>query len=179
MPSGSLARRYARAVMGLGLENKNYELLGRELRMLGNAMKTSPELVATLSNPAFTRPERLKIIEAILRRINASPTTINFAKLLLDRNRLGVVSDISRELDVMIDDEIGRVSAVVTSATTLTPAQLAKLKAALEKTSGKTVDIEQRQDPELLGGVVAKVGDIVYDGSLRTQLDKMREGLVD
>ena len=79
----------------------------------------------------------------------------------------------------MIDEKIGRASAVVTSATKLTPMELGKLKTALEKTSGKKIDIEQRVDPDLLGGVVAKVGDIVYDGSLRTQLQQMRDGLVD
>jgi F-type H+-transporting ATPase subunit delta len=179
MPAGSLARRYARAVMDIGIEAKNFEQLGREMRTLANAMDASPELVDTLSNPAFAREERLQIVEALLRRFAASKTTINFAKLLLDRDRLAAVPDIARELEVMIDDKIGRVSAVVTSATKLTPAQLTKLKTALEQTSGKKVDIEQREDPELLGGVVAKVGDIVYDGSLRTQLHQMRAGLVD
>lgn len=179
MPAGSLARRYARAVMDLGIEGKNYEQLGREVRILANAMIASPELVSTLTNPAFAKDERLKIIEALLRRAAASKTTVNFTKLLLDRDRLGAMPDIARELDVMIDEKIGRVSAVVTSATKLTPTQLSKLKTALEKTSGKTVDIEHHEDPELLGGVVAKVGDIVYDGSLRTQLQQMREGLGD
>jgi F-type H+-transporting ATPase subunit delta len=77
----------------------------------------------------------------------------------------------------MIEEKAGRVQAEVTSATALTPAQLTAITAALEKLSGKKVVVEKKQDPELLGGVVAKVGDVVYDGSLRTQLRALRDQL--
>jgi F-type H+-transporting ATPase subunit delta len=140
-------------------------------------MKVSPELKETLSNPAFPRDDRRKVLEALLRRAVASPVTRNFTLLLLDRDRLGVLPDVSRELSRMIDEKAGRTSATVTSAKPLTPAQLTKLKQELEKLSGKTVTVEKAEDPSLLGGVVAKVGDIVYDGSLRTQLEKMRQSL--
>ena len=84
---------------------------------------------------------------------------------------------VSTELDVMIDERAGRVSATVTSAIPLSPIQLDQLKRALESLSGKQVELEKREDPDLLGGVVAKIGDLVYDGSLRTQLEQMRERL--
>jgi F-type H+-transporting ATPase subunit delta len=77
----------------------------------------------------------------------------------------------------MIEAKAGRVSAEVTSARPLDPAQLSQITAALEKLSGKKVDVKRREDPELLGGVVAKVGDVVYDGSLRTQLRTLRDEL--
>ncbi len=177
MLSGSLARRYARAIMSIGLEQKNFEALGREIGTLGHAVADSAELREILTNPGFSREDRQKVLEALLRRVVASKTTRNFAMLLLDRDRLGVLPDIARELLVMIDEKAGRVKAVVTSAQVLNPMQLAQLKTALEKLSGKTVIIEKKQDPSLLGGVVAQVGDVVYDGSLRTQLDQMRDTL--
>lgn len=177
MISGSLARRYARALMSIGTDDGSYEKLGREVRDLAGAMDQSSELTGVLANPAFPRAEREKVLLAVLRRIGAGPVVQNFTRLLLDRERLGRVPDISRELDAMIDDKVGRVSAEVTTAGPLSPAQLGQLKAALEKLSGKTVQLEKREDPSILGGVVARVGDIVYDGSLRTQLEQLREQL--
>ncbi len=179
MPQGSLARRYARALMGIGVDNDNYAAIGRQVEVLARAMKESDELTETLTNPAFPHSDRRKILEAVLERINATGAVKNFTLLLLDRERVAALPDISRELSAMIDEKTGRVRAVVSSAQELTPAQLTQLKNALEKLSGKQVQIESKQDPDLLGGVVAKVGDIIYDGSLRTQLSHMRYNLAD
>jgi F-type H+-transporting ATPase subunit delta len=174
MSSGSLARRYARALLAIGLEEKNLEQLGKEVRGLAAAIAESDELAETLSNPAFPRSDREKVLVAVLDRLKAKKTTVNFTRLLLDRERVGVLPDISRELDVMIDDHAGRVRAVVTSAKPLTSAQLSRLVKALEKLSGKKILVETLEDTGLLGGVVAQVGDQVYDGSLRTQLRQLR-----
>jgi F-type H+-transporting ATPase subunit delta len=177
MISGSLARRYARALMSIGVDDNSYEKLGREVRDLAGAMHQSSELTDVLGNPAFPRAEREKVLLAVLRRLAAGPVVQNFTRLLLERERLGRIPDISRELDAMIDDRAGRVAAEVTTAAPLSPAQLGQLKTALEKLSGKTVQMEKHEDPAILGGVVAKVGDIVYDGSLRTQLERLRDQL--
>lgn len=179
MPQGSLARRYARALMAIGVDNDSYDTIGRQVDTLAQVMKTSDELSDVLTNPAFARTERQKILGAILERISASGIVKNFTLLLLDRERVGALPDIARELNVMIDARVGRVKATVSSASPLTPAQLGQLKSSLEKLSGKQVQIESKEDPDLLGGVVAKVGDIVYDGSLRTQLAQMRHALAD
>ena len=178
MVTGSLARRYARALMSIGVDNNNYEQLGREVASLAKAMETSEELTFVLTSSSFSRDERRRLLEAIIARLGASVYVRNFSYLLLDRERLGALPDISRELSAMIDDKAGRTTAEVVSASPLTPAQLEQLRVALEKMSGKKVQLEKREDPDLLGGVVAKVGDLVYDGSLRTQLELMREGLV-
>lgn len=178
MSSGSIARRYARALMAIGVDTNEYEALGRQIGDLAGTMKTSAELAQTLSNPVFPRSDRQKVLTALLARLKASKTVQSFVMLLLERERLAALPDISRELDAMIDERAGRVAAEVISARPLTDDQLAQLKGVLEKLSGKKVEIQKREDPELLGGVVAKVGDVVYDGSLRTQLAQMRHGLV-
>ncbi|MCG8425184.1 MAG: ATP synthase F1 subunit delta [Proteobacteria bacterium] len=177
MPQGSLARRYARALMGIGMDSDTYSSIGSQLDIVARAMKTSDELTETLTNPAFPRSDRQKIFEAILDRIEASPVVRNFILLLLDRERVAALPDISRELNAMIDQHIGRVKAEVSSAAALTKAQLTQLKTILETISGKSVELENKEDPELLGGMVAKVGDVVYDGSLRTQLSQIRHSL--
>jgi F-type H+-transporting ATPase subunit delta len=173
MVTGSLARRYARAVIQLG----NTDKIAADLRALAGAMKTSEELVSSLTNPAIRRGDRRKVLDALLARISAHAHTKNLVYLLLDGERMGSLVAISRELDAMIEARGGRVSATITSATPLEAAQLSQLTAALEQLSGKKVDITHKQDPALLGGVVAKVGDTVYDGSLRTQLRLLSDEL--
>ena len=177
MSSGSIARRYARALMAIGVDQGNYDAIGSQVSALAGALRTSTELAEVLTNPAFPRAERKKILEAIMGRLGATQITRNFTLLLLDRERLAAVPDIARELSAMIDEQAGRVSAEIVSATPLSQAQVDNIKRALERLSGKTVLVEKKEDPELLGGVVAKVGDLVYDGSLRTQLAQMRESL--
>lgn len=172
-----LARRYAKAIFDLGSEQNNLDKVGLELRTLVKAMKDSPELAQTLASPAIRRSDRRKVIDALLQRIGAQPTTKNTVNLLLDGERLSSLPAISREVDAMIEAKAGRVAAEVVSAKPLDPSQLSQITAALEKLSGKKVSVSKREDPDLLGGVVAKVGDTVYDGSLRTQLRTLRDEL--
>jgi len=177
MVTGGLSRRYAKAVFDLGTEHHNLDKLGADLRALARAMHDSHELVSSLTNPAIRRADRRKVIDALLARIGAQPLSKNLICLLLDGERMSALPSISRALDRMIEDRSGRVSAEVVSAKPLDPAQLSQITAALAKLSGKQVTVHKREDPELLGGVVAKVGDTVYDGSLRTQLRNLRDQL--
>lgn len=178
MVTGSLARRYARAIIDLGTEHRNLDQVGAELRSLAQAMKSSEELVSSLTNPAIRRADRRKVIDALLQRLGASPHTKNLVYILLDGERLASLAAISREVDAMIEARSGRVSAEVTSARPLDAGELTQITTALEQLSGKRVTVTKREDPALLGGVVAKLGDTVYDGSLRTQLRNLRDELI-
>ena len=178
MVTGSLARRYARAVIELGTAHDNLDLLGNELRALAGAMKQSPELMSSLTNPAIRRADRRRVIDALLQRALASLHTRNLIYILLDGERLASLPSISREVDAMIEARSGKISAEVTSARPLDAAELKQITAALAQLSGKQVTVTRREDPSLLGGVVAKLGDTVYDGSLRTQLRNLRDELI-
>lgn len=178
MVTGSLARRYARAVLALGQAHGNLDQLGAELRTLARAMKESVELVSSLTNPAIRRADRRRVIDALLQRVGASPHTKHLVYILLDGERLASLPSISREVDAMIEARSGRISAEVTSARPLEAGELGQITAALEQLSGKQVSVTRREDPSLLGGVVAKMGDTVYDGSLRTQLRNLRDELI-
>jgi F-type H+-transporting ATPase subunit delta len=177
MSSGSLSRRYAKALMEIGTEDGSYQRIGQDVEGLAKAIKTSEELSSILSNPVFPRSEREKIILAILQRLGASTTVTNFSKLLLDRERISAIPGISRALNDMIDEKAGQIIAEVLTAAPLTSSQQAELKTTLESLSGKKVQIEIKEDKSLLGGVIAKVGDLVYDGSLRTQLQEIQRSL--
>ena len=177
MVTGSLARRYARAILEIGTANKNLDKLGGDLRSLAKAMHDSAELVTALINPAIRRADRRRVLDELLKRIGAAPHTRNLVYLLLDGERLSSLEAISREVDAMIEARSGRISAEVTSARPLDASQLSQIINALEKLSGKKVAVTRREDPELLGGVVARLGDTIYDGSLRTQLRTLRDEL--
>jgi len=172
-----LARRYAKAIFEIGRDQGGLDKLGADLRTLSAAMKESAELAQVLTSPALKKADRRKVIDALLQRIGSVTTTRNTIYLLLEGERLGSLPMISRELDRMIEEKAGRVSAEVVSAKALDPSQLSQITATLEKLSGKKVSVSSRQDADLLGGVVAKVGDTVYDGSLRTQLRTLRDEL--
>ena len=177
MVTGSLARRYARAVLEIGTANGNLDKIGADLRSLAKAMRESAELVTALTNPAIRRADRRRVIDGLLQRIGAELHTKNLVYLLLDGERLGSLEAISREVDAMIEAKAGRMSAEITSARPLDATQLSQIITSLEKLSGKKVAVTRREDPDLLGGVVAKLGDTVYDGSLRTQLRTLRDEL--
>jgi F-type H+-transporting ATPase subunit delta len=177
MINGSLGRRYARAILDLAQAQGNLDRTGADLRAFAAAMHVSPELVGVLTNPAIRRADRKKIIDAILVKLGASQLAKTVVWLLLDRERLGAMPSIARELDAMIEAKAGRVTALVTSAQPLTKAQADQLIATLEKISGKQVTLARKEDPALLGGVVAKLGDTVYDGSLKSQLRALEDEL--
>lgn len=177
MAAGSLPRRYAKALFGLATDQKIVDKVGADLRALRAAFAATPELAAVLGSTSHPRAKRRAIVDAVLQRLGAHDLVKTFSYLLLDKERLTALPDISREIDAMIEEKAGRVQAEVTSAVALTPAQVSSITATLEKLSGKKVVLEKKQDPALLGGVVAKVGDVVYDGSLRTQLRALRDQL--
>ncbi len=102
----------------------------------------------------------------------------NFLMLLLDRGRIGALPGIGREFRALADAHAGRISATVRSAQPLDPGVELRLKAVLEKRTGKTVILDKEEDPGLIGGIVTQVGDLVYDGSVRTQLANLRRQLL-
>ena len=177
MVSGSLARRYAKAIFAIGAQQGDLTKLGQDIRSLAKAMNTSAELMTALSNPAIRRSDRKKIIDGLLSAIGVQTASRNLVYMMLDGERMSSLPAISRELDQMIEEKAGRVGAEIISAKPLDPSQVSQITVALEKLSGKKVTVTTRQDPELLGGVIAKVGDTIYDGSLRTQLRTLRDEL--
>jgi F-type H+-transporting ATPase subunit delta len=177
MISGSLARRYAKALLSLALEEQSHEATARQLDELARVFASSAELQQALTDPVFPLAERRAVLEALCARAGASRVVRNFVMLLLDRGRIGALPDIGREFGAMVDAHAGRVRARVTSARPLAPEQEARLRALLEQRMGKKVILEKHEDPSLLGGVVAEVGDLLLDGSLKYHMENLRKQL--
>ena len=142
------------------------------------APSSAQELQVMLQNPLFPMAQRRSVLEEIVRRLALSPVVRNFLMLLLDRDRVVALPAIAREYRALVDAQAGRVRAIVTTARPMPPGLEARLKSALEKRTGKVVLLEKHEDPALLGGVVAQVGDIVYDGSVRAELQRVRDELL-
>lgn len=175
---GSIARRYAKALLAIGVSSNTYEKLGTELEQFA-ALMENKELKDTLENPSYPLSKRKAIIEQLIIRLKPSKSVQSFMLLLTDRNRLGALPGIAREYQRMVDEHAGRVRAAVTSAQTLSMTDVTRLKQALEQKTKKKVILEQNTDPKLIAGMVTQVGSIVYDGSIRTRLEQMRQTLLE
>ena len=178
MITGSLARRYAKALLEIGIHDHSFDAFGKELDRAGDTLRASPELRNALENPIFSIEKRKLIMDELLRRLAASKMVRNFIMLLLDKGRIASLPDIARVYRTLVDEHAGRARATVTSARPLDPLLETRLKTALERSSGKTVIFEKREDPAIMGGLVTQLGDTVYDGSVRTQLQQLREELL-
>lgn len=177
MVSSSIARRYARALSSIGLEDGRIEAYGEELQRVVQANAASDDLRDLWSNPAYSREDRLAGVDAVATQLELSPTVGNVLRLLVERGRMSDLEVIARAYGEIVDEHVGRVRAVITSASELPESITKDLGDALRNATGRQIVLESRVDPSLLGGVVAQVGSTVLDGSVRAQLLRLREEL--
>lgn len=177
MARKSAARRYAKALFALAREENRVSEVREEVGRLGQAMVASAELRAVLLQPLHPVAERRAVLGAVAGRLGASPLLKHFLSFLVDQRRLVDWDAIEAEYGELADAAAGVTKAVVRSATPLSEAQRERLQRALERKSGGRVQLQVEIDPDLVGGAVAQVGDMVYDGSLRTQLRQLRATL--
>jgi F-type H+-transporting ATPase subunit delta len=175
---GSVARRYARALFGIGVDSGKFEALGQEIGDLATLWSSSAELRQALENPVFRPSEKRAVLEQILPRVAPTPEVQRLALLLLERRRILLLPAIARAYRDFADAHTGRVRAKVTSAEPLSTVALDRVRRSLEERTGKKVIVETAVDAGLIGGVVAQVGDLVLDGSVRTQLADLRQKLL-
>lgn len=176
--STAAARRYARALFGLASEDGSVESTGRELEALAKLLAQSPVLRRALFRPLHPAAERRSALRAVAERLGSNATLQNFYAFLVDQRRLVDFATICSEFQRLAAEAEGRTDARITSARPLDDATRDRLVAALSRRTGRQVHASLEVDPELIGGVVAQVGDLVFDGSLRTQLAQLRMSLI-
>ncbi len=177
MRSGGAAKRYARALFALAQDESRVEAVRGELGGFATLLEKNAELREVLLRPLYPAAQRTAVLEAVADRLGASPLLRKFFALLIHHRRIVEFAAVLEEFDRLADLAAGRVQARVSSAAPLSDAQRERLRAALAARTGSDVRLEVELDPGLLGGVVAKVGDLVYDGSLKTQLEQLRANL--
>lgn len=174
---GSIARRYAKALFDLAVEAGRVEPWAQGLAALKKAVDSSPELRDLLENPVYTKEQRQAVAAQLAKVLGLDPQPANLLALLADRNRLAYLGGIADTFGELADRKLGRVRAKVTSAVALSEAEAGALAGKLAAASGSQVLLERAVEPALLGGVVAQVGSLVYDGSLRSQLEVLRRSM--
>jgi F-type H+-transporting ATPase subunit delta len=177
MVSGSVARRYAKALFGLAVESKRVEAWSVALDSLAEVLSASPELTELLASPVHTRDERRAVVEKLVGALKLDEEPANLLYLLGDRRRLDRLPAVLRAFRELADAQLGRLRARVSSAALLEPAAADAIAARLSQATRARVLLERTVDPSLLGGAVAQVGSLVYDGSVRTQLEELRKSL--
>lgn len=174
-----IARRYAGALADVVLSQNTFTVVKYELGEWSNVISDNADLAAVFANPTIGHIEKSNVLDALLAKTKPSKTTENFLRVLLKNNRLSDIAFINKAFEAELEERSGDVTGFVESARDLNEKERAELKAGLEKMTGRNVNLKYKTDKELIGGVVARIGSTVYDNSVRTQLNKLREQLME
>lgn len=177
MIRSKVSKRYAKALLSLGMEDGRFQEYGKELQDFSSFYASHQELNQAISNPAFTLEERKRLLRALLARSVYSETIRNFLSLILDKNRIRSIEEINAFYGQLTDEVSNTVRADVVVPRPLSAEAENKLGKALEQMTAKKVRMAIRQDDRLLGGIVVKIGDLVVDGSVKTQVQGIKESL--
>lgn len=180
MISRSIGRRYSKALMAVALERKESpETLLGELERLAKLIADEPRALALLTNPKVLLTHRLQSLGHILDAIETPSLVRHFFEILLRKGRLVALPDIIEEFRTLSDIKAGVVRAAVVSAAPLAEAETAQLRNLLQHRFGKTVILSCTIDRELIGGLVIKIGSLLFDGSIRSQLKTIQSQLLE
>ncbi len=173
----AIARRYAKALLLIGKEDGHAEKYREELDGFAGLMAKEKALEQAICNPLYDTAGRKAVLKDVVERLDISGVMRSFLMLLFDKGRIGFAGDIDEFYQKLADELKGVVRAGLVSATELSGETVSKIRKALSKKTGKEVSLEVKQNPALIGGIVTRIGDLVLDGSIRTQLLNMRESL--
>ena len=176
MPKGAIARRYAGAIFDIGLKQHSLDRTLEDVRGIAQVF-AHRKLAYLLREPNVPAQRKERAIRQALAG-KVLPTSLNLALLVVQRELVDLMPNIARELEQLVLDYKNEAIADVTTATQIDDAQLTQIKQALEKRTGKTIIPRARVQPDILGGVIARVGDQVIDGSVRSRLAALRQQLL-
>ena len=170
----NISKRYARAFFEIAGEEKKLEQYYNELSQFSSVMSENKDLGGFLANPVFEQDVKKKVLEKIIGKMTLSPMTVNFLKLLVDKNRIDVLPDIDTCYRQMMDEALKKTRVTVKTAFPLSAEMQNYIMSNLKKMTGRQVEVTLEDDKSLLGGIVIGVGDTLYDGSIKNQLNNMR-----
>jgi F-type H+-transporting ATPase subunit delta len=170
-----IAKRYAKALFNLAVKDKLVDQYGQELEAFVQLMAQLPDLADALRNPLYPEAARKSLFNSVADKAGLSPIIRSYLNLLIEKRRLANLAEITEYYYRLIDEHQNIARAKVTAASKLDEKAIADIAKSLEKLTGKKVVVEFQVAPELLGGVVAQIGDLVLDGSVRRQLLNFKE----
>ena len=178
MSSTKIARRYARALAEICEESANHGVIQKQLADFAGVWDDSAELRSLMKNPVIETEKKRQVLDAVTSKAMVAPTTRRFLGVLLDRGRLDAIAAISEAFTVLMDEQDQRIRAEVRSAVPIEAADLTRIQSSLERITGKTVSLDTAVEPDLLGGVQVQIGNQVLDASIRSQLDSIKDRLL-
>ncbi len=177
MSTRASAARYARALLDVVIQEGDPEQVEQELSAVADLYVGNPELRKALTSPAVPVAAKRRVVEALVARAQPAPVLGKLMLILVDRNRLALLPELAAVYRERLMEHRQIVRADVTTAVPLRPDQVTQFEERLAAATGRHVTMTTSVDPSLIGGAVARVGSTVYDGSIATQLAKMRERL--
>jgi F-type H+-transporting ATPase subunit delta len=170
----NISKRYARAFFEIATEEKHLESYFNELNQFASIIAQNKALSDFMANPVFDQASKKGVVKSIIGKLQLSTITISFLNLLVDKKRIDVLHDIVICYSQLMDDVLKKVRVNIKTAFPLSSNMQDYISSNLEKLTGKKVEVFIENDPGLLGGIVLGVGDTLYDGSIKNQLNNMR-----
>jgi F-type H+-transporting ATPase subunit delta len=172
-----IAKRYAKALFNLAQEEGRIDEYGQELSEFIQLLSQLPDLADAIENPLYPGGAKRTVFESVADQLGMTPILKSFLTLLIEKDRMKHLGDIRDYYYRLIDEHANVARAQLKAAAPLDEGTINNISQALEGIIGKKIIVEFEQDPELIGGVTARIGDWVLDGSVRTQLYNIRESL--
>ena len=169
----TIARRYAIALADVVLEQNEAVVVQEELNQWTEMIESNPLLKEAVSNPTVGYEQKRKVLQELVHRTRVKDTTSNFLQVLLRNQRLAEIKEINKWFGLILDERSGMVSAEVTTARPVGQDSIDALRIKLADLTGRKVRLKFNTDPDLIGGMVARIGSTVYDGSIKNQLHEM------
>lgn len=173
-----IAKRYANALVQLATEKKIVDKTRDDLAAFVSAVDSHPALQKLLASPVFTPENKKAVITDLAAKLNMDQVTRRFVEHLAETGRIRYIKEVFEAFREILAERTNRAMAKLTTATTISAADLADIKKKLEALTNKQVDIDSRVDAALIGGAKAQIGSTIYDGSIKNQLSKMRNQLL-
>jgi F-type H+-transporting ATPase subunit delta len=170
-----IARVYADALFGAAKEKGKLDVIREQLGQFADALAENREMQLFFFSPYFSSAEKGDGLKKAIG--GAEPELVNFLELLIEKHRMPVLFRIRRQFDALWAKENKRLGVTVTSAVELDPEVAERIGAEIEQQTGNTVELESRIDPDILGGLVVQVGNMVLDTSIRNRLEKLRKSV--
>ena len=175
MNGSRLAKRYAKALFSLGQEDGNFDQYGRDLIEFEEFCRQNADFRRVIANPVFAVEDRKRILQAVLEKSSFSDMVKNFLYLLLEKDRLGAIESITEYYSKLTDDISNIARAEIIAARPLKEEALERIERSLERLTSKKIRSELKEDQDLIGGIVVRIGDMVLDGSVKAQLEGLKE----
>lgn len=173
-----IAKRYAKALLELSEEKKIADQVRADFSTFAGVVESNSQIQRLFASPAVAPEAKKAVIGELSDKLKLQPTSRRFIEHLAETGRIRYVREVHAAYEELLAERQNRAVARLTTASPLNNGDLADIKNKLEGVTGKKVDIDSKVDPTLIGGIKAQIGSVIYDGTIKNQMNKLREQLV-